>query len=292
MRYAVAVAEERSFTRAAARCFVVQSALSHQIKALEHEIGAQLFARTSRKVELTPAGAAFVAAARVSLDAAARAAADAAAATGIIRGTLTVGVIPTVSAIDLPAVVGRFHREHPEVHVSIRGGSSGEFIDEIHAGTMDVAVLGLPTGRAPDGVASTLLAEERHVAVLAADHRLARRKRLSLTDLAEDRFVDFPSGSAGRDQSDLAFQQAGLGREVAFETPSLDLMLGLVENNLAVAMLPPDLVRPGSPLRTVALSGGPSRRQYLAWGNFNPSPATLAFVDVAAASADSGRPAR
>src|SRR5690349_3967302 len=79
-RYVVAVAEEASFTRAAARCFVVQSALSHQIKRLEEELGVTLFSRTSRRVELTAAGAAFVAAARVSLNFAERAGVDAAAA--------------------------------------------------------------------------------------------------------------------------------------------------------------------------------------------------------------------
>ncbi|NUP35758.1 MAG: LysR family transcriptional regulator, partial [Streptomyces sp.] len=82
MRYVVAVAETRNFTRAAERCFVVQSSLSHRIAGLERELGVKLFARSSRRVELTPAGVAFVAGARECLAAADRAAADAAAATG------------------------------------------------------------------------------------------------------------------------------------------------------------------------------------------------------------------
>src|SRR5690625_1962324 len=89
MRYVVAVAEERSFTRAAQRCFVVQSALSHQIKALENELGVTLFARTSRRVAPTAAGEAFLGAAREALAAADRAVAEAGAATGELRGTLT-----------------------------------------------------------------------------------------------------------------------------------------------------------------------------------------------------------
>lgn len=108
MRYVVAVAEERNFTRAAERCFVVQSALSHQIKALERELGVTLFARTNRRVDVTAAGEAFLAAARISLEAAERAASDAAAATGEIRGTLTIGMIPTVTAVDMPAVLATF----------------------------------------------------------------------------------------------------------------------------------------------------------------------------------------
>src|SRR5690348_4001071 len=102
-RYVAAVAEEGNFTRAAARCFVVQSALSHQIKRLEEELGVTLFNRTSRRVELTAAGTAFLAAARTALNAAERAAVDAAAAAGHITGRLRVGVIPTVTAINVSA---------------------------------------------------------------------------------------------------------------------------------------------------------------------------------------------
>lgn len=149
LRYVLAVAEERSFTRAAERCHIVQSAMSHQIKALEREIGMRLFARTSRRVDLTAAGEAFLPSAQASVEAAERAIVDASAATGELRGTLTIGVIPTVTAIDIPAALRRFRRKHPAVRVRLRGGGSDEFMAAIAAGTMDVAVLGLPTADRP-----------------------------------------------------------------------------------------------------------------------------------------------
>ncbi|MDR2996560.1 MAG: LysR family transcriptional regulator, partial [Microbacterium sp.] len=217
MRYVIAVAEERSFTRAAERCLVVQSALSHQIKALERELGVRLFARTSRRVEITAAGEAFLVEARASLAAAARAMSEAAAAGGRISGTLTVGVIPTVTAIDVPAVLGRFHRAHPEVRIRLRGGGSDEFIAAIVAGSMDVAVLGLPDSTPPKGVAARVLVRENLVAVVAGEHPLAGRGRLRLDELAGEAFVDFPEGTPGRIQSDLAFEAAGIHREVMFE---------------------------------------------------------------------------
>lgn len=120
LRYVIALAEEASFTRAAARCHVVQSALSHQIKALENELGVALFARTSRRVELTAAGQAFLPAARASLEAAERAAEDAAAASGLIRGRLSIGVIPTVTAVDVPAALRTFRQAHPHVQIVLR----------------------------------------------------------------------------------------------------------------------------------------------------------------------------
>lgn len=279
MRYVVAVAEERSFTRAAERCHVVQSALSHQIKALERELGVTLFARTSRRVEVTAAGEAFLAAARVSLDAAGRAVSDAAAATGEIRGTLTIGVIPTVTAIDIPDALGSFHRAHPAVGIRLRGGGSDEFIAAIADGSMDAAVLGLPGAMSHRGVDASVLARERLVAVVSAGHALADRRRLRLEELADETFVDFPAGTPGRAPSDLAFAEAGIRREVAFEAMSADLMLGLVRNNLVIALLPPAVIPDSDDFRAIPIVDGPTRIEYLAWSGFNPSPAARAFLD-------------
>ena len=287
LRYVIAVAEEKNFTRAAERCFVVQSSLSHQIKALEHELGVTLFARSSRRVELTAAGDAFLVHARESLDAAERAVSEAAAATGQIRGTLTVGVIPTVTTIDVPAALGEFHRSHPEVRISLRGGGSDTFIAAISAGQMDVAVLGLPDSSPPTGVSTRVLARERLVAVVSTGHPLAGRRRLRLDDLADDVFVDFPEGTPGRMQSDLAFQAAGLRRDVAFEAMSTDLILDLVRQGLVMAMLSPAVIPSGAAdLRTIPVTAGPTRVEYLAWSSFNPSPAAQAFLDTLQPSPD------
>ncbi|MFT4296762.1 MAG: LysR family transcriptional regulator [Micropruina sp.] len=278
MRYVLAVAEERNFTRAAERCHVVQSALSHQIKALERELGVTLFARTNRRVELTPAGDAFLAAARASLDAAERAISDAAAAMGEIRGTLTIGLIPTVTAVDIPATLAAFHRAHPAVRIGLRSGGSDEFIAAIKNGEMDVAVLGLADTVTPQGVSSRVLARERLVTVLSAGHRLAARRRLRLHDLAKEMFVDFPAGAPGRAQSDIAFRVAGIRRDVAFEAMSTDLILDLVRSDLVIALLPPAVVPADSRLRSIPIAAGPTRIEYLAWSGFNPSPAARALV--------------
>src|SRR5690606_32613841 len=115
LRYVLAVAETRNFTRAAERCFVAQSALSQRIAHLERALGTALFARTSRRVELTAAGEAFLPLARQSLDAADRAATEAAAAVGQVRGRLAIGMIPTVAALNVPEVLRRFREKYPAV---------------------------------------------------------------------------------------------------------------------------------------------------------------------------------
>ena len=279
LRYAVAIAEEQSFTRAAQRCFVVQSALSRQIKSLESELGVRLFARTSRKVQVTPAGEAFVKQARLCLQAAERAKASAAAAHGQIRGSLTIGVIPTVTAVDIAAVLGAFRRSYPEVSVHVRTGGSDEFLRRIAAGQLDVGVLGLAEGVTPRGVQTRELSQERLVAVLSEGHRLAGRRRLRLKDLADEPFVDFPEGSSGREQSDLAFDRARLRREVSLEVNTADLLTGLVRQGLGVALVAPSVAREAPGCVCIPVSDGPVRVEYLAWDSFNPSPVAQVFVD-------------
>lgn len=286
LRYVLAVAEERNFTRAATKTHVVQSALSHQIKALERELGVRLFARTSRRVELTEAGRAFVAGARATLDAADRTVTEAVAATGQMRGSLTVGAIPTVTRLDLTGVLGRFHRTYPHVSIGMSVGGSLDFIDRIRAGSLDAAVLGLPEDVEPKGVANTVIAEERLVAVLGPGHRFAGRRRLRLADLADEAFVDFPADSPGRAQSDRAFAEAGLTRTVAFESMLVDMMLDLVGQGLCIALLAPAVVPDGRELVTVPVTDGPKRVEYLAWSEFNPSPAASVFVEEALAGLD------
>lgn len=279
-RYVLTVARTRNFTRAAEECFVVQSALSHQIKSLEHELGVQLFTRTSRRVELTEAGEAFLPAARASLESAERAAADASASIGQVRGTLRVGIIPTVTALDVPAALGAFHRTHPGVRVVLRSGGSDGFIEAIAAGQLDIALLGMAEKTVPARVRTVELSRERLVAVVGSGHRLAERHRLRLADLTDETFADFPEGTPGRAQSDLAFKAAGLRREIAFESMSTDFTVGMIRQGLAIALLPPTFVPPGPDLRTIKVDDGPTRIEYLAWSDFHPSPAARAFLDL------------
>lgn len=284
MRYVVAVAETRNFTRAAERCLVVQSSLSHRIAGLERELGVRLFARSSRRVELTSAGEAFVARARECLAAADRAMADAAAATGVVRGRLAVGVIVTAAAVDVPEVLQRYRDRHPEVRVMLRSGRSDELAAAIRAGDLDIAFLGLPEGERPVGVESEVLDHDEHVLVVAAGHRLAGASRVTLREIADETFVDFMTGTPARAQSDQAFAAAGLVRDVAYEAGVVDLITRLITRGLGIALLPSAFIGPlaaaDPALALVPVVDGPHRVEYLAWSSFHPSPATLAMLDV------------
>ncbi|MFF8394896.1 LysR family transcriptional regulator [Streptomyces sp. NPDC016172] len=284
MRYVVALAETRNFTRAAERCSVVQSSLSHRIAGLERELGVKLFARSSRRVELTSAGVAFVAAAGECLAAADRAVADAAAATGVVRGRLAVGVIVTTAAVDVPELLQRYRARHPDVRVSLRSGRSDELAAAIRDGDLDIAFLGLPEGELPSGVETLVLDHDRHVLVVPTGHRLAGASRVTLSDIAEETFVDFVAGTPARAQSDRAFTAAGLVRDVAYEAGVVELMTQLIARGLGIALMPSAFIRSvasrAPELALVPVVDGPRRIECLAWSRFNPTPATRAMLGV------------
>ena len=279
LRYVVEVASTSSFTRAAERCFVTQSALSHQIAALEREIGHRLFLRSSRRVQLTDAGEAFLAQAKIAVAAADRAAEDAAAAGGEVVGTLRIGVIPTVTAIDVPSALARFRAAHPAIRVELQGGNSDDLISALRRGEIDIALLGLRDGSTPGGVASHALSRDALVLVMTPSHRLAGRRSLVLADTAGETFADFPTGTSGREQSDVAFTTAGVERDVAFEADSAELILGLVSAGLAITLLAPGVVSAGAGLITARVENGPRRVEYVAWEERAPRNVARAFLD-------------
>jgi DNA-binding transcriptional LysR family regulator len=283
MRYVVAVAETGNFTRAAENCLVVQSALSHQIARLERDLGARLFDRTSRRVRLTPAGEAFLPAARQALEAAGRARAEVAAAAGEIRGRLAIGAIPTVAAVDLPKAMKGLHLSHPRVRISLKVGGSEELSEQVGQGTLDVAFLGLPRDVRPKGVRSHELARGELVAVVGPGHPLAGlagKAAVTLERLGEETFVDFPAGTAGRLQSDEAFAAAGVRREVAFELTAVDFMARMIREGLGIGMLPAAFVSEVPGLTVLAVDKAPARVEYVVWSRFRPSPAAGAFLSA------------
>lgn len=239
LEYFVAVAEELSFTRASRRLHVVQSGVSSAIQGLERELGAALFDRDRHRVTLTEAGRALLPEARATL-AAAQAAADAVAeATAGLRGTLSIGTMISTGSVDVPALLGRFHAQHPGVLVRLRvmPGGSAELAREVISGGLDLALLSIPR-EAATGLSIRPLAHEPLVLICAVKHPLASQESVQLEELAEEAFVDFPVGWGSRAIVDRAFAAAGLDRQVSFEVADYGTAAGLVGHGLGVAFVP------------------------------------------------------
>ena len=256
LEYFVAVADERSFTRAAARLHVVQSGVSAAVKALEHELDAPLLERTSKRVALTDAGAALLPKARATLDAA-RAARDAVdEVRGGLRGTLRIGTLTSVGLIDLPALLGSFHRAHPDVMIQLTVSTRGSLglTEALTDGSLDLAIVSVP-GRAPVGVHIRQLLTVPLELVVPAGHRLARLEQRRIADLADEPFVDFPIGYGNRTVVDRAFAAAGVDRHVAVEVIDIGTGAGFVRHGLGVAILPRFAVREDLGLAIVTVAG-------------------------------------
>jgi len=235
----VAVAEEASFTRAAARMHVVQSAVSATIASLERELGATLLERTSRKVRLTEAGRALLEPARAAL-VAARTARDAVGtATGTIGGTLRLGTMSSLAGLDLPRLLGTFHRRHRDVEVRLATSADGSLglVQALGSGHLDAAFVSL-VGPPPRGLRLEPVASTRLVLAVPRDHRLAQRSSVSIGDLDGEAFVDFPVGYGNRAVADEAFTAAGLGRQVVIEITDVEDGASYVRSGLGIALLP------------------------------------------------------
>jgi DNA-binding transcriptional LysR family regulator len=242
LEHFVAAAEERHFTRAAQRLHIVQSGLSASIRALERELDAPLFVRSTRRVELTQAGRALLPEARRTL-AAARAAADAVAAVqGLQRGTLGVGTMQILPpAVDLLAVLGRFHSAHPGVELHLHQAGTGTLLEEVRNGILDLALVA-PIVDPVRGITLRPLASDPLVVACAAGHRFADREEVDLAELAGERFVDFQPDWALRVLLDRYFATAGLARITALEVNDVPSLLELVAHGLGVALVPQAVV--------------------------------------------------
>ena len=171
IRFALAVAQEQNFTRAALRCHTVQSALSHQIAKLEEELGSALFERTSRQVKLTAAGRAFLAPAEKLLAAQGELLDTMEALKGEVSGTLTVGTISTLNAIDVVGQLARFTQRYPRVNIRLYVGMSEKILEDVQQSRTDVAFVGLwPGDKASIKLPYRQLCDEPLVAVVSPQH--------------------------------------------------------------------------------------------------------------------------
>jgi DNA-binding transcriptional LysR family regulator len=194
LRAFVALAGELHFGRAAARLHLTQPALSQQIARLERQLGVRLFDRTRTRVELTEAGAAALASARTAVDAAAAVEEVARSHAGGEAGELRLGISPGVHYV-AQSLLAEFARRRPKVRVRASQDSSGALAEQVAAGRLELAI-GFCTEPRP-GVDVRTLRDEPAVVAVAADHPLAGRSAVALTDLARETFalVDVHDGA-------------------------------------------------------------------------------------------------
>ncbi|MFC8127196.1 LysR substrate-binding domain-containing protein [Streptomyces sp. NPDC057302] len=281
LEYLVAVVEEASFTRAAARLHVTQPGVSSQIRQLERELGQRLLDRSGRTVRPTEVGATVLEYARSALSSVAGAQLAVDQYSGLLRGHVAVGTVTLAPTLDLPGVLASFHRRHPTVGISLGEASSSELASALTAGRLDVAVLA-PAHTPPPGVELQVIADEPLVAAVSQDDPLARpgRDHVALTELADRTLITFTHATGTRTDIDAACAAAGFRPRVAFEASDPRVMAQLAANGMGVAILPEPIAR-DHPQELQVLFIQPALRGQLAlaWRSAGTqSPAARAFL--------------
>jgi DNA-binding transcriptional LysR family regulator len=248
VRYFLGVADELHFGRAAERLHVAQSALSHQVKQLETELGVALFVRSTRRVELTEAGRRFRDHARRLTEAADAATHDMRAVADGRVGRVSVGFVGTATYDVLPRLAHRVADELPGIDLTLRGELlSPALLAGVDDGTYDLA-LHRPTDTTNAHVEH--LRTERLVAALPARHPLAGRARVRLADLAGETFVTHPSGESSSMHARVlaACERAGFRPERLVEVGETATLVVFVAAGLGVALVP-------EPVRSLEVAG-------------------------------------
>ena len=281
LRYFAAVAETRHFGRAAESLHLAQPALSQSVRQLEAELGVSLFTRTTRQVQLTPAGEFLQREAQRVL-----AAVDD-SARGVRRiaegrqGLVRIAFTGTAANTWLPRIARRIKAELPgialEIHADLLTPTQLDGLDDGH---LDLGVLRPPVTR--DGITTRTVARERLVVALPADHRLVDEPDLSMTDLRVEPFVMYAdSHSAVNDAVVRSCRDAGFTPHREHEAPGTAVLLALVAAGLGVALVPESVE--ASPLRGVVFRSVPDAATTdlaLAWCTDAPSPLVASVLGV------------
>jgi DNA-binding transcriptional LysR family regulator len=237
LEYFIAVAEEASFTRAAARVHISQSGVSAQVRRLERELGATLIDRSGRTATLTAAGRAAVDHARAVLGAAraVRQAVD--EVSGVLRGSLDVGMVSGCTITPLFDALAAFSSAHPGIDISLIEASSDRLTEQVRDGRVDMALIGA-AGQTPDGLQAFTIVSERLVAAVPAGHPLTERgDSCTLAQVSVHPLVCMPSGTGVRAVLDAACARRALLPKIALVASAPDAVADLALRGLGVGIL-------------------------------------------------------
>ncbi len=283
LAYTLAVAEERSFTGAAARLHLAQPSLSRQVRLLERELGVTLFNRSPGQgpVTLTPDGSALLPFVQRVLADVEATGAEARALSGMARGRLAVGATPSlVTSVLAPALV-EFHASHPGIDLSVVEAGSHQLVPRVASGEVDLALVVLPV--TDPLVVTTALFDDPLVLATAPDHPFAHRRRVRVRDLDGLDLVMFREGYDLRAVTLAACAEAGVEPHLVSEGGEMAGVLSFVASGLGAAVVPAIALSGDGALRAIPFTGpGPSMRRTVAFaqrGDRTPARPARALAD-------------
>jgi LysR family hydrogen peroxide-inducible transcriptional activator len=236
LRYFSAIVRAGSFTRAAEQLGITQPSLSQQIRRLERQLGNPLFERLGRSVRLTAFGEALRKPAALILQQVAETRSSLAHLQKGVRGTLRVGVIPTIMPYRIAPRISEFSDRFPEVDLHFIEDTTSHLVEQLQAGDLDLAVSALPV-RNPDVVCSELSREPLFLAV-SKDHRYSHKKVVDLRDLRGERLLLLKEGHCLRDDVLMSCTRAKAELHSTFETDQLASIFQFVRSGFGLTVVP------------------------------------------------------
>src|SRR5437773_4769984 len=280
LRYLVAIAQEKSFGRAAQRCFVSQPALSVAIQKLEEELGAQLFERGKAEITVTPVGERIVEQAQKVLEEATRIRDIAQAGRNQLVGLFRLGVIYTVAPYLLPDLIPALNERAPQMPLEIEENLTEQLEATLKSGRIDAAIIALPFQ--PPGVVTEFLYEEPFQVVVPQGHKWAKRKSIAPDELPAEHTILLNVGHCFRDQVLDACPELNRAEAQVTRTNSLETVRNMVASGLGVSVLPRDALTAKYHSRLVVpvpfTKPAPARRIALAYRRSFPRPAAIAAI--------------
>lgn len=286
LRYCIAVAEELSFTRAARRLNIAQPPLSQQVKHVEERLGVTLFIRSNRKCELTPAGAAFVEAARRALGEVERAAEAARRAARGETARLRIGFTDSAALSVLPALIRRFRATHPSVHLELREASTNAQLLALERDQVDLVLVRGPLRNQPATV--EVIHREPFMAAVPSAGPMGRRRSLTLSAIAAEPLVLFPRHLAPEFHDTIVamFRRAKCLPQIVYEAAEYQTMMSLVAAGLGLSIVPASVRNLGREgVKYVPVVDAKARAEIvMAYRGRATTPALRSFVELARSS--------
>jgi DNA-binding transcriptional LysR family regulator len=247
LRYFAAVAHHSSFTLAARELNIAQPALSQQVRRLEQELGVELLRRTTRRVELTEAGELALARATRTLAEAEALRAEVDELRGLVRGTLSLGMLPTIGRLEPAPLLSSFSAAYPGIEIRLVEDTLVEALALLRADRLDLAFGLVDPELAGDGIAGEKLFDEELAVIVAEHHPLAKKRSVRFAELDGQPLVGFLTGSAVRQRLDDELEKAGATSAATLESNNINTLRALVAHGLGVSLVP----------RSFALGAGP-----------------------------------
>ncbi|MDR3531564.1 MAG: LysR substrate-binding domain-containing protein [Rhodopila sp.] len=290
LRSFIAVASELHFGRAAVRLHITQPPLSRQVQALEDALGVKLFTRTSRSVQLTTAGRAFLQEARRLMEQAESAMVVARRAADIDSGLLTIGLIGAATYHVLPRVVAIARRSLPHIELAFRELSTAEQLDALALHQIDIGLGRLPAGAR--GVVTRRISREPLVLAAPHDHPLALSSQLRLQDLGDHPFIAYEPDPGGviHGLLEAAFAQAHFSPNVVQRIRLTQTALSLVSVGIGVALVPQTAQHAcfaNVVFRSMIIDTNPKLDMHAFWREDSVNPVLPSFRDLLIADGES-----